>query len=195
MAVWPAFTVSEEVCADIAKSATVNMVANVTPPPGAGFFTTMFSVPPCAIALAGRVAWISVELTNVVGRAAPSIKILEDLLKFSPVTFSVTAALPGTALDGERRLSCGTGLLTGKVTTVDGRPPGLATATVGVPAIAIALAGMLTCNSAAFENVVSIAFPLNVTTEFAVKLFPDKVKVKDGPPAVALAGDRVTTTG
>ena len=81
------------------------------------------------------------------------------------------------------------------VTTVEGLPPGFATVTVGVPATAIAFAGMLACNSVAFENVVPIAFPLKLTTEFVVKLLPDKISMNDGPPAVALAGDRVPTTG
>jgi len=122
-------------------------------------------------------------------------RILEEELKLVPVTSRASAALPGTALDGERRLSCGTGLFTVNVTTVDGVPPGFATVTIGVPATAIALAGILACNSVTLKNVEGTAFPLKLTAEFAVKLFPDKLKVNDGPPAVALAGDSAPTTG
>jgi hypothetical protein len=63
-------------------------------------------------------------------------------LKLDPVTFRVSAALPAAALDGERRLSCATGLFTVNVTTVDGALPGFATVTSGVPATAMALAGI-----------------------------------------------------
>jgi len=130
-----------------------------------------------------------------VGRAVPLIKILEDALKFAPVTFSVKAPLPGAAPEGVRELSSGTGLFTVNVTTVEGRPPGFATVTIGVPATAIALAGMLACNSETLENVVAIGIPLKLTIELAEKLFPDKVNVNAGPPAVALAGESVPTTG
>jgi hypothetical protein len=111
------------------------------------------------------------------------------------MTFSVNAALPGTAIVGESELSCGTGLFTVNVTTVEGLPPGFATVTIGVPAAAMAFAGMLACNSAAFEYAVAIALPLKLTTELGVKLLPDKVNVNDGPPAVVLAGESVPTTG
>jgi len=134
-------------------------------------------------------------LTYVVGTAAPAIKTLEDVLKLLPITSRVTAALPGTALDGERRLSCGTGLFTVNVSAEEAMPPGFVTVTIGVPATAIAFAGILACNSATLENVVDIVFPLKLTTEPVVKLLPDKVNVNDGAPAVALAGDSAPTTG
>ena len=117
------------------------------PPPGTGLFTETFSVPPCVKSLAGTVASRSDELTYVVERAAPLIKTLEDALKLDPVTFSVSEALPGRALEGERRLSCGTGLFTVNVTAVEGRLPGFVTVTSGVPATAMALGGMAACNS------------------------------------------------
>jgi len=74
---------------------TVNGNGAVVPPPGAGFLTETFSVPSCAKSLAGRVAWRRVELTCVVGSAAPFIRTLEDALKLDPVTSRVTAAPPG----------------------------------------------------------------------------------------------------
>jgi hypothetical protein len=103
------------------------------------------------------------------------IKILEELLKLVPETSRESAPLPGGALDGVSKLACGTGLFTVNVTTVDGRLPGFATVTIGVPATAMALAGMLACNSVALENIVGIAFPLKLTTELADKLLPDTV--------------------
>jgi len=121
--------------------------------------------------------------------------MLEEALKLVPLTFSVVAALAIETLCGERELSWGTGLFTVNVTTVEGLPPGFATVTVGVPATAIAFAGMLACNSVEFENAVAIVFPLKLTTELDVKLLPDKINMNDGPPAVALAGESVPTTG
>jgi hypothetical protein len=112
------------------------------PPPGGRFITETFNVPACAKPLAGIAAWISVVLTYVVGNAVPLIKTVEDALKLDPVTFRLSAALPAAALAGERRLPCGTGLFTVNETTVDGRLPGFATITSGVPATAIALAGI-----------------------------------------------------
>lgn len=123
------------------------------------------------------------------------IKILDDVLKLLPLTCSVSAPLPGAALGGVSELSSGTGLFTVNVTTVEGRLPGFATVTIGVPATAIALAGMLACNSETLENVVDIGTSLKLTTELGVKLLPDNVNVNEGPPAVALAGDSVPTTG
>jgi hypothetical protein len=86
-------------------------------------------------------------------------------------------------------------LFTVNVTTVVGLLPGFATVTTGVPATAIRLAGILACNSVAFEYAVAMVVPLKLTTELGVKLLPDKVNVNDGPTAVALAGVSVPTTG
>jgi hypothetical protein len=123
------------------------------------------------------------------------IKILEELLKLVPETSSEIAPLPGGTLDGLSELACGAGLFTVNVTTVEGRLPGFATVTIGVPATAMALAGMLACNSVALKKVVGVAFPLKLTTELAEKLLPDTVKANAGPPAVALAGVSAPTTG
>lgn len=76
------------------------------------------------------------------------------------------AALPAVALPGDKRLSCGTGLFTVKLTTVVGFPPGFETATRKLPAAAIALAGMFACNWATLKKVEGMGSPLNVTTEF-----------------------------
>jgi hypothetical protein len=121
--------------------------------------------------------------------------MLEELLKLVPETSSEIAPLPGGALDGLSELACGAGLFTVNVTTVEGRLPGFATVTIGVPATAMALAGMLACNSVALEKVVGIAFPLKLTNELTEKLLPDTVNENAGPPAVALAGVSAPTTG
>jgi hypothetical protein len=86
-------------------------------------------------------------------------------------------------------------LFTVNVTTVEGFAPGFDTVTTGVPATAIRLAGILACNCVALENAVAMVVPLKLTIELGVKLLPDKVSVKDGPPAVTLAGVSAPTTG
>ena len=106
-----------------------------------------------------------------------------------PVTLRVIAAFPAGTLEGERLLAPGNGLFTVNVATTDGRLPGFAAVTIGVPATAMALAGMLACNSTTLKNVVGTVFPLKVTTKLGVKLLPDTLNVNDGPPAVALAGE------
>src|SRR5579872_4231213 len=111
---------------------------------------------------------------------------------------SVIAPFPAGTLDGEMLVAVGTGLtglLTVNDTATDGFPSEFATVTRGVPATAIALEGIFTCNSVTLKNVGDNWLPPKVTMEFAVKLLPVRVSVKDGPPAVALAGMSVPTTG
>jgi hypothetical protein len=129
------------------KSPTTSVSAAVVPPPGIGLFTVMLSVPLRVKSLAGRAASSEVELTKVVARELPLTRTMELVLKFAPVTARVAAALPTGTLDGETLLTPGTGLLTVKVITTDALPPGLATVTKGVPATAMALAGIAACNS------------------------------------------------
>jgi hypothetical protein len=81
----------------------------------------------------------------VVARGLPPTKTVELELKFVPVTVRVTAALPAETVVGERLLAPGTGLLTVKVVTRDGLPPWFLTVTKGVPATAMALAGIAAC--------------------------------------------------
>ena len=54
--------------------------------------------------------------TNVVVRAAPLTRIVEPVTKALPVTVSVVAAEPATALVGLRLVNTGTPLLTAKLT-------------------------------------------------------------------------------
>ena len=70
-----------------------------------------------------------VELETVVDRGLPLTKTVELVLKFVPVTVSITAGFPAGTVVGEMALDAGTGLLTIKVVTRDGLPPGLATVT------------------------------------------------------------------
>ena len=86
--------------------------------------TEILSVPPCARSLAGRVASRTVALTCVVRRAVPFTRIVEDRLKLLPPTATMSDVLPAETLEGERLLSCGTGLFTENAITGDVPPPG-----------------------------------------------------------------------
>ena len=67
-------------------------------------------------------------------------------MKFVPVTLRVTAGSPAETVAGEMPLAPGTGLFTVNVVTSEGLPPGFDTVTKGVPATAMALAGMAACS-------------------------------------------------
>ena len=135
------------------------------------------------------------ELTYVVVRELPFTMTLELVLKFMPMTFKVAAAFPSGKLEGERLPAPGTGLFTVNDVTRDGLPPGFVTVTNGVPATAIALAGIAACNCVALTNAEETILELKLTTEPAVNPVPVNVSVNAGPPAVVLAGSNPPTTG
>ncbi|HEX6212507.1 MAG TPA: hypothetical protein VF136_17130 [Methylomirabilota bacterium] len=88
---------------------TVKVTLPEVPPPGAGVTTvtgTERAVARSAAVIAAR-SWVA--LTNVVVRAAPFQRTLEEATKPLPLTVSVTAALPSAALAGERLLTTGMG--------------------------------------------------------------------------------------
>ena len=143
---WPAVTEVIGVTTFTLKSSTINVNAEVVPPPGAGLLTEILREPLWAKSVAGSTALSEVEPTYVVARELPLTRTVELVLKFVPVTLTVTAALPAGSVEGTRLLVPGNGLFTVNVVTSDGLPPGFATVTNGVPAAAIAAAGIAACN-------------------------------------------------
>jgi hypothetical protein len=88
--------------------------------------------------------------------------------------------------------------LTVKLTELEDPPPGLGfvTNTIGVPAAAMALAGMETMICVAVTEVgTSPALVPKVTFELLMKFVPLIVSVNAAPPAVALVGEIVVTVG
>ena len=112
-----------------------------------------------------------------------------------PVTVNVTAGSPADTVGGEKLLAPGTGLLIVNVVTSEGLPPVFDTVTKGVPATAIALAGIAACNWVESLYVAETWPDLNVTTELDVNPVPVRIRVNAGPPAVALAGTSAPITG
>jgi hypothetical protein len=89
----------------------VKLLAGDVPPPGAGLVTVTLTVPveDRSVALTLAVNWV--ELTKVVGRAAPFQRTSDPEIKLVPLTVSVKAPLFWTAEAGARLAICGTGLL------------------------------------------------------------------------------------
>jgi len=135
-------------------------------------------------------------LTNVVALPAPLKFTVAPDTSPTPLTVSVNAAEPATALEGEIELIVGTALSIVKETAFDVPPAaGLVTVTLTVPAVAISAAVIAAVNFVALTKVVVLAAPLNFTTDVGTKPVPLTVRVKAAPPAVALAGDREVAVG
>ena len=88
----------------------VNLIALEVPPPGAGLDTVTEAVPAVVMSLASIAAVTRVVETNVVTRLVPFHSTTELLMKFVPLTVSVKAAPPATAVVGFKLVSVGTGL-------------------------------------------------------------------------------------
>lgn len=104
----------------------MKFVPAVTPPPGVGVLTVTVPAPAVAMSAAVIAAVSRVALTNVVVRGAPFHSTAEEFTKPVPSTVSVNAALPATALVGERFEIVGVGFGAWMVKLVpdDVPPPG-----------------------------------------------------------------------
>jgi hypothetical protein len=135
-------------------------------------------------------------LTKVVALTAPLKFTVAPETKPTPLTVSINAAEPATALEGEIELGVGTGLLIVNDTAFDvPLVAGFVTVTVAVPAVAISAAVIAAVSCVALTNVVVLAAPLNFTTDVDTKPVPLTVRVKAAPPAVALVGEREVAVG
>ena len=104
---------------------------------------------------------------------------------------------PAVALLGESVLRVGAALLMLKVRAAEMPPPGAGVTTVtwAVPAVAISAAEMAAVSWVVLTKVVVRVVPFQLITEAVTKLLPVTVKVNPAPPAVALVGERVLSTG
>lgn len=188
----PAVTLVGETEANVgAGLLMVNVCALEIPPPGGGFETVTFAVPPLAISAAGMVATICVLVTDDGAIAGFDPKFtVAPLAKPEPVTVKVKAAPPADALLGESDVTSRLALLIVNGMLEEVPPPGagFVTVTVAVPAVAISAAAIAAVSCVELMNVVVLATPLNFTTDVDMKPAPFTVKVKAAPPAVALGG-------
>jgi len=156
----------------------------------------MLAVPGLAMSEAEIAAVICVLLTKVVALGAPLKVTVAPFTKPTPLTVSVNAVEPATALEGESEPIVGTALSIVKEITFDVPPgAGFVTVRLAVPAVAISAALIAPVNCVALTNVVVLAAPLNFTTDVDTKPVPFTAREKAAPPAVALAGEREITVG
>ena len=123
---------------------TVKVFPAEVPPPGAGLKTVTVGLPAVAISDARIAAESWVEEMTVVVRSTPFHRTLDPETKLVPVTVRVKAGPPATADAGESVEMAGVGLLTVKVLAPEVPPPGvgLKIVTLGVPPVAISVAGI-----------------------------------------------------
>jgi hypothetical protein len=71
----------------------------------------------------------------------------------------------------------------------------LVTVTLNDPAVAMSAAVMDAVSCVALMKVVVLPAPLKFTTDVETKFVPFTVRVKAGPPTVALVGESIVTVG
>src|SRR2546422_935528 len=144
-------------------------------------------------------AWSWVALPNVVVRSAPFQRTTDEPMKLLPVTVSVNAAPPATAVLGDREVSVGLGVgaVIVKVCGLELPPPGVGLKTVAdaVPAVAMSLAEIAACSRVLLTKVVDRSLPFHRTTDEAMKFVPVAVRVNPAPPATALLGEIELSVG
>jgi hypothetical protein len=136
--------------------------------------------------------------TNTVVRAVPLNLTTELDVKLLPLAVRVKLAPPAATEVGLMLVSTGAGgLVMVSVCPEEVPPPGAGVKTVieGVPAAATSAAVMVAVNCVALTNTVARALPLICTTEFGAKALPLAVSVKLAPPAVAVVGLMLVSTG
>jgi hypothetical protein len=123
--------------------------------------------------------------------------ITEPATKFPPLTVKVNAAPPAVALDGDREVIEGAGLLMAKVTAPEVPPPGVGfeTVTLVVPVLDISVAGTCAVICVALTNVVVSAVPFQLTVAPETNPVPVAVSVKAAPPTVVLVGETDVNVG
>lgn len=138
---------------------------------------------------------------------------VEVEMKFVPFTVIVPfgGSCPTGVLDGESDVIVGTGLFAGvivKVAATSDGPPGkgLTTVICGKPVVAIYVAGTVTvsCVVLALKEAVAqvveggaavTQLPFQKTCDVVMNPVPERVRMKEGPPAVAASGEREETVG
>jgi hypothetical protein len=142
---------------------TSNVTALDAPPPGTGFDTVTIATEPLERLGAGNEAFISLELTSTVERAAPFQFTTDDGTKPAPAMSIVVAPDPAMTLAGLIDFTTGGGLSTVKLAAADTPPPGdgLETVTAAIEPFVKSAAGTVAAKAVAEVNVVFKAMPLN----------------------------------
>jgi hypothetical protein len=194
----PAVALVGEIAVSVGAAGAIGKV-NVAevPPPGAGVTTVTGTLAAAAMSAAVIAVVSCVALTNVVVRALPFQFTVEPFTKLVPFAVSVKAVPPAIAPAGLKLVRVGAGLLTAKLSAAEVPPPGVGVNTVigTLPAVAMSAAVIAAVSCVALTNVVARALPFQRTLAPLTKLVPFTVSVNAGPPALALAGDRLEIAG
>src|SRR5690242_2912336 len=105
------------------ETVTSKFIAAEVPPPGVGVTTVTDAGPTAAMSAAGICAVSWVELTNVVGRAAPFQRTSEPCTKFDPVAVNVKIGPPAVAAFGAIAVTMGAANCTGTAIALEEPPP------------------------------------------------------------------------
>lgn len=130
-------------------------------------------------------------------RGDPAQFATDVLTKFAPLTVSVNAAPPASALLGASEVMVGLGLSTTKASEPDTPPPGLGLVAVmaNVPAVVRSAAGTEAISSLLVLKAVLRAEPFQFTVAPLTKFDPFTVKVKDLDPTSFVGGDNEASVG
>ena len=171
-------------------NSVANLIRFEVPPPGKGLVTVIVLRPKVATS-AALIAEVSCVLEiNVVGRAPEFHCTTEVLTNPEPFTVSVKDALPCGAPSGVMEERAGDGFVIVKAGPFPmPEAPGVTTAMVAVPAVAISAALIAACNWLLETKVVGRALPFHWTTEVAIKPAPSTLRVKVPLPASIEVGD------
>jgi hypothetical protein len=171
------------------------------PPPGGGLVIVTGKLPAVISALAGKMAFNCVPLTNVEGTPESANDIVDAGRNPVPVMESVVGPEPATTETGERDVIDGVGLIPDG-STVNGREfevapelSGLVTLIGNDPAVAKYAEGTEAVRSCVSRKVVETGFPLKFTTAPGTKLDPLSATCKAGAPATAWLGTREVSIG
>jgi hypothetical protein len=120
-------------------------------------------------------------------------------MKLLPVTVSVNAEPPATAVLGDSEVSVGLGFgaVIVNVCGLDVPPPGegVNTVTEAVPAVAMSAAPICAVSCVLLPNVVARWLPFHCTMDELMKFVPVSVSVKAAPPASTLLGEIELSVG
>jgi hypothetical protein len=172
---------------------TLNLIVLEVRLVGAGFNTATENEPTAAISAAVIAALKVVELTKVVVRLLPFHFTTAPVTKPEPLTVSVKAGSPATAVSGVRSIRAG---ITVKLTAFEVKPLGVVTVMGKVPTVVISVATIDAVNFAGLPvigsagmKVVKRLTPLIRTTMPFTKPVPLTVSENPLSPALTVAGE------
>jgi len=176
-----------------ADAVTVNVNAFDVAP--SGFTTVTCGVPAAAMSVLRIDAVSCVGLANVVVRFAPFQRTTAPLPKFVPFAVKVNPGPAAVPVFGVSDVRVGAAPVTVNVTALDVVPSEFTTVTCGVPVAATSALRIDAVSCVALAKVVVRFAPFQRTTAPLRKFIPFTVRVKAGPPAVAVFGDSDVRVG